>query len=304
MEAKSFDMKKEHRLSIYNIEDKEEVTAIKSKLHQNKHLEQSVKLPKTGLEKELIKISKNDRGIETVDARDLWRYIESKQEFSNWIRTRIREYGFEKDNDYIVFDEIIKNSNGGRPQVKYCISIDTAKQLAMVERNEKGRKIRQWFIDRENKLREKEMTVSSPPVLPNFNDPVAAARAWADAKEAELKAKQNLLEAKPKIEFYDKVGDCEGLHTVAEAAKILGTGRNRLFRYLRYYKFLRKNNEPYQRFIEAGYFEVRENPYNDQVNTQTCITPSGLQYLQKFRDKNFFEVTKWMEENDIKLTVI
>ncbi|OGD52561.1 hypothetical protein A3K80_09225 [Candidatus Bathyarchaeota archaeon RBG_13_38_9] len=146
-----------------------------------------------------------------------------------------------------------------------------------------------------------EYSVANPPLLPDFNDPVAAARAWADAKEEELKAKKNLLEAKPKIEFYDKVGDSKGLHTVAKAAKLLGTGRNRLFSWMRTYKILRANNEPYQKYIEAGYFEVKENPAGDYLNAQTFVTPTGLQWLQKCRDKNRVEVMEWAEKNDIKV---
>jgi len=146
-----------------------------------------------------------------------------------------------------------------------------------------------------------EYSISNPPLLPDFNDPVAAARAWADAKEAELKAKQNLIEAKPKVEFYDQVGDCEGLHTVAEAAKMLGTGRNKLFSWMRMHKILRDNNEPYQRYVNAGHFEVKENPYNDHIKAQTFVTPTGLQWLQKRREKNLVQVTEWVKGNNINL---
>lgn len=232
---------------------------------------------------DLIKINTDFNGIETVNARDLHEFVESKQEFSNWIKSRIRDYGFKKDNDFIVFDKIIINSNGGRPATEYHLTIDMAKHLAMTERNDKGMQIRQWFIDRERKLKTHEMSISNPPLLPNFNDPVAAARAWADAKESELKAKLELKEAQPKIEFYEKVGNAEGLHTMAEAAKLLGTGRNRLFDMLRTNSILRHNNEPYQVYINSGYFEVKDITYNsggqDYVKPQTFVTPKGLQWI-------------------------
>lgn len=104
-----------------------------------------------------------------------------------------------------------------------------------------------------------------------------------------------LEEAKPKVEFYDQVGDCEGLHTVAEAAKMLGTGRNKLFSWMRMHKILRDNNEPYQRYVNAGHFEVKENPYNDHIKAQTFVTPTGLQWLQKRREKNLVQVTEWVK---------
>lgn len=252
-------------------------------------------------ETDLIKVEVNSHGVETINAKDLHEFLESKQRFADWIVNRITTYAFEENLDFII---TICKSSGGRPSKEYHLTIDMAKELSMVERNEKGREIRQWFIERENKLAKQEMSISNPPLLPNFNDPVAAARAWADAKEEELKAKKNLLEAQPKIEFYDKVGDAKGLHTVGEAAKLLGTGRNRLYSWMRTYKILRSNNEPYQKYINAGYFEVKENPTGNELNyvyAQPFITPTGLQWLQKCRDKNRVEVMEWAEKNDIKV---
>jgi phage antirepressor YoqD-like protein len=91
-----------------------------------------------------------------------------------------------------------------------------------------------------------------------------------------------LEQAKPAIEFHKQVGDSSGLHTIAEAAKMLGTGRNRLFGKLRGNNVLRDNNEPYQRFIESGYFEIKENPYNEHINAQTFVTAKGFIWLQRF----------------------
>jgi anti-repressor protein len=271
-----------------------EVTAVKLKLQQNQQLARSQELPKT----DLIKVEVNSYGVETVNAKDLHDFLKSKQRFADWIVNRIATYAFGENIDFII---TTCKSNGGRPSKEYHLTIDMAKELSMVERNEKGREIRQWFIARENKLSKLEISAANPPLLPDFNDPVAAARAWANAKEAELKAKQNLLEAQPKIEFYETVGNAQGLHTVAEAAKLLGTGRNRLFSWMRTYKILRENNEPYQKYIEAGYFEVKENPTGDYLNTQTFVTPTGLQWLQKCREKNLVEVIEWADKNNIKL---
>lgn len=123
-------------------------------------------------------------------------------------------------------------------------------------------------------------SIADPPKIPNFNDPVAAARAWADAKEAELKANLELIEAVPKIEFYDELKDSKGLYSVGDAAKLLGTGRNRLF------DLFRINNifmgiVPYQRYIEDGYFKVKADSVNDHVQKQAFITPKGLQWIKK-----------------------
>ena len=102
---------------------------------------------------DLIKIENriiNDDHIQTVDARELYEYLESKQEFSNWIKKRIEQYGFVENIDYIKVDKKIMDNNqqftkvGDR--IEYYISIDMAKEVSMVERNEKGKQARQYFI--------------------------------------------------------------------------------------------------------------------------------------------------------------
>lgn len=102
--------------------------------------------------KELIQIQITE-GKETVNARELHEFLESKQEFTNWFRNRINEFGFEKGNDFIVIDKFITNLNGGRPLDGYFVSLDMAKELSMVERNKKGKQARRYFIECENKLK-------------------------------------------------------------------------------------------------------------------------------------------------------
>ena len=96
---------------------------------------------------ELIPISENN-GKRAVNARDLHAFLESKQEFTHWISNRIRQYDLVEDEDYQiltsneVFDKSIKNPKGGRPRVEFALSLDCAKELSMVEGNEKGKQAR------------------------------------------------------------------------------------------------------------------------------------------------------------------
>jgi phage anti-repressor protein len=79
-----------------------------------------------------------------VDARELHCFLESKQEFSNWIKSRIEKYDFEEDRDFTI---ILSKSSGGRPSIEYALTIDTAKEFSMVENNQKGRDARKYFIE-------------------------------------------------------------------------------------------------------------------------------------------------------------
>ena len=93
---------------------------------------------------------------------------------------------------------------------------------------------------------------------------------------------QELVEAKPKIEFHDQVGDSEGLYSIGEVAKTLnlGFGRNKFFDKLREKKIF-FNREPYQRYIDQGLFQVKTTMNNEHIQKQSFVTPKGFQWLQK-----------------------
>ena len=98
-----------------------------------------------------------------VNARDLYSFLSKSlsTRFNDWITRRIEDYGFEKGQDYLT--QITKTQ--GRPKIDYFITMDMAKELAMVERNEKGRQARRYFIECEKKLRQK-------PALPKLAEPL------------------------------------------------------------------------------------------------------------------------------------
>ena len=100
----------------------------------------------------------NGNAVETVSARELHSFVESKQEFANWVKNRIEKYGFVENQDFLIV--LSKTPNGGRPSQEYYITLDMAKQLAMVENNEKGMQVRKYFIECEKKL--KEQTAPQP----------------------------------------------------------------------------------------------------------------------------------------------
>lgn len=121
---------------------------------------------------ELIKITTvtiNHETVNAVNARDLWKFLKSKQKFADWIKNRISEYGFEEEKDFFIN----LGKSHGRPLRDYIISLDMAKELAMVENNEQGRKIRQYFIEVEKQYREWEKAAHKfepEPDMPEFDD--------------------------------------------------------------------------------------------------------------------------------------
>ncbi|HCM1957584.1 TPA: antA/AntB antirepressor family protein [Salmonella enterica subsp. houtenae serovar 43:z4,z23:-] len=88
------------------------------------------------------------------NARDLHTFLEVGKRFATWITERISEYQFIENQDFLIISQNREKISRGRPAKDYHLTLDTAKELAMVERNEKGRQIRRYFIECEKKLRQ------------------------------------------------------------------------------------------------------------------------------------------------------
>lgn len=100
-----------------------------------------------------IEVELNGKVQLGVNARDLYKMLEVKAEFSHWIKRRITQCKFEENFDYIVFVKKDENLKGGRPTTEYIISVDMTKHLGMMERNEKGHEIRKYYIEQEELAR-------------------------------------------------------------------------------------------------------------------------------------------------------
>jgi len=110
---------------------------------------------------ELIKIDKQLIGAEevnSVNARELHAELGVKKDFSDWMGHQVNSFGLEMNIDYIVN---IENSNGGRPQKSYTLTLDTAKHIAMASRTTKGKEVRAYFIAIEKQFRNGTTTQSS-----------------------------------------------------------------------------------------------------------------------------------------------
>lgn len=132
------------------------------------------------MEHALIPLLSAEIQAETVplcNARDLHAALQVATRFDDWMRRRIEDYGFEEGLDYAIFQggfssnlrKTPKGSKGGRPAIDYHLTLDMAKELAMIENNEIGRAVRRYFIQAEKTLREKlqaELREKAAHVLP------------------------------------------------------------------------------------------------------------------------------------------
>ncbi|WP_273758684.1 antA/AntB antirepressor family protein [Bartonella sp. AU55XJBT] len=112
----------------------------------------------------LIKISEQTVGqeiVQTVSARELHVFLKITSRFNDWIINRIKEYDFQENQDFVSFTKNLVKPKSGRPSTEYCLTLDMAKELSMVERNEKGRQARRYFIECEKKLRRQSIDYDS-----------------------------------------------------------------------------------------------------------------------------------------------
>lgn len=129
--------------------------------------------------------------------------------------------------------------------------------------------------------------------LPDFTNPAIAARAWADEVEQKMIALAKIQQDAPKVAFAEAVRAMAGACEVGAFAKAIGTGRNKLFQWMRDKKYLMVTNQPYQQYIERGLFIVIEQtPYTDSSGKsnpsfKTLITGKGQVWLEsKYNAEN------------------
>lgn len=200
---------------------------------------------------EIIKVNyENDRP--TVLARELHEFLEVKTAFKDWF-PRMCEYGFSEGIDYCSFLSNRSDGLPGKPKQDAQITIEMAKEICMLQRNERGKQARQYFIQLEK----------------DWNSPekvMARALQIADKKIRALEVKME--EQKPKVLFAESVEAAKTSILIGELAKLLkqngiNIGQNRLFEWLRNNGYLIKRqgsdyNMPTQRAMEMGLFEIKE----------------------------------------------
>ncbi len=88
-----------------------------------------------------------------VNARNLHKFLQVSSRFTTWITRRIEEYGFQENLDFLIASQNWEAKRGGHNKIEYHITLDMAKELCMVERNEKGRQARRYFIEMEKQAK-------------------------------------------------------------------------------------------------------------------------------------------------------
>lgn len=235
--------------------------------------------------KELIKVT-YDNDCPLVSARELHGFLEIETPYHKWF-PRMCEYGFAENQDFSVTDIFVHNSSGGpQSQKDAALSLDMAKEICMLQRNEKGKQARQYFLHLEK----------------DWNSPEKVmARALQIADRRIHRLEEQAAADRPKVLFSDAVSTAKTSILIGEMAKLLKqngveVGQNRLFDWLRSKGYLIRRrgsdyNMPTQRAMEMGLFEIKETSVahsdgHTTVNKTPKVTGRGQQYfVNKFLGK-------------------
>ncbi|HEL1567057.1 TPA: phage antirepressor KilAC domain-containing protein [Streptococcus suis] len=231
---------------------------------------------------EIININVNDNQEPVVSGRQLHEALEVKTPYSMWF-DRMVEYGFTENQDFLLNNFVKRTGRGGHNKVDHIIKLDMAKEIAMIQRTDRGKQVRQYFIQIEK----------------DFNSPekiMARALLLADKKVHQLEAQ---IEAdRPKVLFADAVSASHSSILVGDLAKLISQngfkiGANRLFAWLRENGYLIKRkgsdwNMPTQKSTELGLFEIKETTITHadghiSISKTVKVTGKGQQYfINKF----------------------
>ncbi len=231
----------------------------------------------------VFNIQEKENGEIAVSGRELHGALEVKTPYKKWFE-RMSEYGFEENVDYSTVGQNCPIANGGFQFVTdHALTLDTAKEIAMIQRSDKGKQARQYFIQVEKAWNSPEMIMQRALKIANNTN-----------KQLQLQIERD----KPKVLFADSVAGSTSSILVGELAKLLkqngvDIGQNRLFEWLRDNGYLIKQkgenyNLPTQRSADLEIMDIKKRTINNpdgssQITRTTKITGKGQQYfINKF----------------------
>ena len=213
---------------------------------------------------ELIKITAGIQGMQVVSARELHEFLQVQTDFTDWCK-RMFEYGFTENQDFnlLNFEEVRKEGkrNVKRIVTDYALTLDTAKEIAMLQRSERGKQARQYFIECEKKLKASAL----PPPAPQPRELVMA-NAVMLAQQIISDQKEEIAQLRQQAQYAEEVLQAKNCRTVTEIAARFGMSPQKLYQLLNekgvLYKDKGKMWLPYQKYKGKGLLAMRTKAFH------------------------------------------
>ncbi|MCR4646251.1 MAG: antA/AntB antirepressor family protein [Oscillospiraceae bacterium] len=226
---------------------------------------------------EVILVNYDDAAHPSVSGRELHEALGVETRYNDWFK-RMCEYGFSEGEDFYSF--LSKTPEGGRPATDHALSIPMAKEICMLQRTEKGKEIRRYFISVEEQWNSPEAIMARALRIADQNLEKAKIQIKTlQVENSSLTVDNQIM--KPKADYFDELVDRNLLTNIRDTAKELGVKQNQFVTFLLEKKYMYRDKKgklkPYAKHVEEGVFELKEfsNEKTGFSDTQTLITPKG-----------------------------
>lgn len=239
-------------------------------------------------------------GQSVASARELHTFLEVETRFDMWIK-RMLDYGFSENSDFQRLHKIVQTPNGGQKEVlaDYALTLDTAKEISMLQRSEKGKQARQYFIDCERKMRNPLENVSKLDIAKMLVE--SEERKLMLEQENERKSKEieyhvkTIQQQAPTVQYATTVLDSLDLIATNVIAKEMGMSAISFNKMLNERKIIYKQNSVwllYSQYQNKGYTKTKTHTYFDSsgqshAQIQTYWTQKGRKFLHSMFNPNF-----------------
>ena len=244
---------------------------------------------------DFVNVYETEQGNKVVYARELHEGLGIESKYQDWIN-RMLQYGFEENIDYVIINELTQKKEGSRMVTRnlnnHILKLDMAKEIAMIQRNEKGKAYRKYFIQVEERYKEM-ITIPSYAIA----DPIERAKAWIkeeeerqllEAKNKELQAVNSILS--PKANIFDRFINTDTTFTSTDLAKVFNIASARKLNTM-----LKDNHIAYKQGKSWYAYSTTDATWYKQVvsqyGTQLRWTAQGLVEIAKILDISLNEDT-------------
>lgn len=232
----------------------------------------------------LIPVTYDADDAPVISGRDLHRALDVKTRYNDWF-PRMCEYGFAEGKDYccVCYSNLSNDrGRGGQNKIDHTLTLSMAKEVCMLQRTDRGKLFREYFIEIEQQWNSPEAVMSRALTIANRRIDEMKVTISRLTVENQIMA--------PKADYFDELVDRNLLTNFTDAAKKLHVKRKDIIDFLLSHKYIYRDHrntlKPYATDKAKGMFEIKEcyNESTNWVGSQTLLTPKGMEALRLMRE--------------------
>jgi anti-repressor protein len=231
---------------------------------------------------ELVKVNINENNEQVVEGRELHQFLGVKTQYTKWLERKVEKYGFIENIDFITISQKRLTAQGNETTYKeHILKLSMAKELAMLENNEKGKQARLYFIKCEEEYKKQKQNMLPQDYIQALEKLLESEKEKEKLRLENIQQKQQLVEYEPKVTYYDLVLKSPNLMTITLIAKDYGKSGQWLNKFLNEKGVQYKQSGTwllYQKYAQMGY--TKSETFIDE---KTGFSKLNTKWTQKGR---------------------